>query len=325
MRHQRDLVAEQDCATPANGSSSCIRVMHASMFRQRRMVARSSALSYLHVRNSLSEMNRVHNVRAVVVDDEPAAREAVLSLLMEEDAVQVVGQAGDGRAAVEVIRQTKPDLLFIDVQMPGLDGFQVLESLGAEVPPAVVFVTAHDEHALRAFEVHALDYLLKPFGRPRFQSAVHRAVARLNEHGALSLQRTLAAMAPSLADVANAGSLPRGEAAIAKHPDRLSFRIGTRIVLLELAAITWLEACGDYVRVHTSKESHLVGESLQQLERVLASAKFLRIHRSIMVGLDHVREANREPDGSGAVILEDGVRLRVARSRWGELERALGF
>ncbi|MBL8984992.1 MAG: response regulator, partial [Gemmatimonadetes bacterium] len=140
-------------------------------------------------------MNRADPIRAVVVDDEPAARDVVLTLLAEQTRIEVVGQAGNGRAAIELVRRTRPDLLFLDIQMPDEDGFGVLAALGDEVPRGVVFVTAHDEHAIRAFDVHALDYVLKPFGRPRFAAAVARALERLDALDALTLRRTLASMA----------------------------------------------------------------------------------------------------------------------------------
>src|SRR3954466_5380663 len=139
-------------------------------------------------------------IRAVVVDDEPAARDVVLTLLAQHDRIDIVGEATNGVEAVDVIRRLRPELLFLDIQMPALGGFSVLEQLGADVPPGVVFVTAHDEHAIRAFDVHALDYILKPFGRPRFNAALTRAVDRLNALDALTLQQTLASMADDRRD-----------------------------------------------------------------------------------------------------------------------------
>src|SRR5829696_3785567 len=151
---------------------------------------------------------RDHAVRAVVVDDEPTAREVVLTLLAEHPTVQVVGEATNGKEAVLLVRQLRPDLLFLDIQMPDQDGFRVLESLGDDVPRGIVFVTAHDEHAIRAFDVHALDYVLKPFGRPRFKAAVTRALEGLRAMEALTLQRTLASMAADRhADLRSAGEL----------------------------------------------------------------------------------------------------------------------
>src|SRR5690348_1080822 len=150
-------------------------------------------------------------VRAVVVDDEPTAREVVMTLLAEYPMVEVVGQATNGKEAVQLVRHLKPDLLFLDIQMPDQDGFHVLDALGDDVPRGIVFVTAHDEHAIRAFDVHALDYVLKPFGRPRFKAAVTRALDGLRARDALTLHRTLASMAADRADSRPAGELALGD------------------------------------------------------------------------------------------------------------------
>lgn len=265
-------------------------------------------------------------VRAVVADDEPAARDVVRTLLAEHPRIVLVGEAGNGRDAVAVVRRTRPDLLFLDIQMPDADGFAVLSELGADVPRGVVFVTAHDEYAVRAFEVYALDYLLKPFGRPRFAAAVTRALESLNALDALTLQRTLASMNAGRAD----GEGPAGIATLdppvtpERRPvRRIGVRTGARVVLVEVERIDWLEAWGDYARIHVGTATHLVGQSLQSLEGVLDPAEFLRIHRGSIVRLTRIRELQREADGSGAVVLESGVRLRVARGRWDALRVAL--
>lgn len=265
-------------------------------------------------------------VRAVVVDDEPAARDVVRTLLAEHPRVVLVGEAGNGRGAVDLVRQTRPDLLFLDIQMPDADGFAVLSELGGEVPRGVVFVTAHDEHAVRAFEVYALDYLLKPFGRPRFAAAVTRALERLNALDALTLQRTVASMTAD-----RAGGNRAEDVAVLDPPAtperrpirRIGVRTGAKIVLVDVEKIDWLEAWGDYARIHAGSQTHLVGQSLQSLENVLDPGEFLRIHRGSIVRLSRIRELLRETDGSGAVVLENGVRLRVARGRWEALRVAL--
>ena len=266
-------------------------------------------------------------LRAVVVDDEPAARDAVITMLAREPHVELVAQATNGRDAVEVVRREHPDLLFLDVQMPDLDGFQVLEALGRDVPRGIVFVTAHDEHALRAFEVHALDYLLKPFGRPRFHAAVARAVERLLAHDALTQQRTQAAIATAKPPHDEyAGVLtPPAEANAQERPRRIGIRNGAKTLVLELDSVDWVEACGDYLRLHCGATSHLVAESMNNLERMLDPRRFLRVHRSIMVNLTRVREMQREPDGAGSLLMDNGVRLRVARGRWEALEGGLGL
>ena len=279
-------------------------------------------------------------IRAVVVDDEPGAREVVLTLLAEHARVRVVGEATNGREAIDVVRRTRPDLLFLDIEMPGEDGFRVLESLGADVPPGVVFVTAHDEHAIRAFDVHALDYVLKPFGRPRFRAAVDRALERLHALDALTLQRTLASIAHDRTTAREpAGELSLGPTADEARTDdarpdarggarrpaprRLGVRTGTKVVLVDVDAIDWVEADGDYARLHAGAQSHLVAQRMHALEEMLAGGDFLRIHRSLIVNLRRVREMHREADGGGTIVLVNGVRLRVARGRWEPLQAAL--
>ena len=283
-------------------------------------------------------------IRAVVVDDEPGAREVVLTLLAEHARVRVVGEATNGREAIDVVRRTRPDLLFLDIEMPGEDGFRVLASLGADVPPGVVFVTAHDEHAIRAFDVHALDYVLKPFGRPRFRAAVDRALERLHALDALTLQRTLASIAHDRTTAREpAGELSLGPAdevrtdeartdearpdarggARRSAPRRLGVRTGTKVVLVDVDAIDWVEADGDYARLHAGAQSHLVAQRMHALEEMLEGGDFLRIHRSLIVNLRRVREMHREADGGGTIVLANGVRLRVARGRWEPLQAAL--
>lgn len=266
-------------------------------------------------------------LRAVVVDDEPNAREVVLTLLEAHAGVRVVGEAGNGKEAVAIIRREKPDLVFLDVQMPDLDGFGVLAALGDDVPRGIVFVTAHDEHAIRAFDLHALDYVLKPFGRPRFDAAVHRAVERLQALDALSLQRTLASMAEDrrvAGDEASELSLPDVDRPRAL-PRRIGVRTGAKVTLVEVDSIDWVEASGDYARIHAGKARHLVFQRMHALEQALEAGTFVRIHRSLIVNVARVRELQREADGSGSLVLGDGVRLRVARGRWEALERALGL
>lgn len=271
-------------------------------------------------------------VRAVVVDDEPTAREVVITLLAEHPTVQVVGEATNGHEAVELVRRLRPDLLFLDIQMPDQDGFRVLEALGDDVPRGIVFVTAHDEHAIRAFDVHALDYVLKPFGRPRFRAAVTRALEGVRAMDALTLHRTLASMAadrraderpPAELSLAEAtGGEGEGKARPAT-PRRIGVRTGAKIVLVDVEAIDWVEASGDYARIHVGKQTHLVSQRMHALERLLEAREFVRVHRSLIVNAKRVRELHRESDGGGTLVLVDGVRLRVARGRWDGMERAL--
>lgn len=261
--------------------------------------------------------------RALVVDDEPAARDTLHALLAEEPRVTVIGEASDGDEAVAQTRALRPDLLLLDVQMPDRDGFGVLDALGDDVPAGVVFVTAHDEHALRAFEVHALDYVLKPFGRPRLQAAVRRAVRRLDAEDAWSLRHTLAALVRTHRLPA-ASPLPFDEHAAPVTPiTRLAVRRNERTLLVDVDDVDWIEAVGDYVRLHTAHGVHLLADRMHALEQRLDPARFLRIHRSTIVNLARVRAVQRADDGGGLVHLESGVQLRVARNRWAGFERAM--
>ena len=277
----------------------------------------------------MADESRSSPVRAVVVDDEPTAREVVMTLLAEHPTVEVVGQATNGKEAVQLVRQLKPDLLFLDIQMPDQDGFGVLDALGDDVPRGIVFVTAHDEHAIRAFDVHALDYVLKPFGRPRFRAAVTRALDGLRAMDVLTMQRTLASMAADRADSAPAGELSLGDAAEATSkakptpPRRIGVRNGAKITLVDIDAIDWVEASGDYARIHAGKGTYLVSQRMHALERLLESREFVRVHRSLIVNVKRIKELHRDPDGGGTLVLANGVRLRVARGRWEAMERAL--
>jgi two-component system, LytTR family, response regulator len=271
-------------------------------------------------------MPEPHVYTAVIVDDEPAGRDAVAALLDGEPRVNLVARAANGRDAPDVIRRHRPDLLFLDIQMPDRDGFGVIDALGPDVPRAIVFVTAHDEHALRAFDVHALDYVLKPFGRPRFQAAVQRAIRRLEADDAHSLRQTLAALVASARRAAT-DAMPASTPAAdeADPPERFPVHNNGRTTFVAVRDIDWVEAVGDYARLHTSGTAHLVASRMHRIHARLETAGFLRIHRSTIVNLARVAELQRTDDGGAIVVLDDGVQLRVARNRRAPLEAALGL
>ena len=273
--------------------------------------------------------NRSRPVRAVVIDDEPSARDVVRTLLIPHECIELVGEASNGVEGAELIRQLQPDLVFLDVQMPDLDGFGMLDTLGDNVPRGIVFVTAHDEHAIRAFEVHALDYLLKPFGRPRFDAAVLRTMERLDALDALTLSTTLTSMAGDRAAGAPPGELSVDDnvsgSTVQGPVRRIGVRNGARTVIVDVSDIDWVEAVGDYARIHVGKRTHLVSQRMHALESILEVNQFLRIHRSIIVNLSRIRELHRDSDGGGTLVLQDGLRLRVARGRWDALRAALGM
>ena len=216
-------------------------------------------------------------LRAVIVDDEPLARERVRELLGEESDVEVVAECADGVEAVAAIRREDPDLVFLDVQMPEMDGFEVLDALDAETLPAVVFVTAYDRYALKAFDVHAVDYLLKPFDRARFRSALDRA--RLDLRSDDAGRRILALVA----------DLRRER----RPQQRIVVKAAGRVFFLRPDEVDWMEAAGNYVRPHVGKEAYLVRETMKGLEERLDPDTFIRVHRSRIVNLDACGSSSR--------------------------------
>jgi two-component system LytT family response regulator len=239
-------------------------------------------------------------IRALIVDDEAPARELIATLIRDEPDLEVVGQCSNGRDAVAAIKRFAPDLVFLDVQMPLMDGFAVLAELRADRLPLVVFVTAYDQHALRAFEVHALDYLLKPFEYDRLRQAVRHARKQL-------------AQGPSAAGKAHLVSLLEELHNQGQSWERLVVRDAGRILFLQANSVDWIEAEGNYVRLHIGKESHLLRETMNSTEARLASRKFLRVSRSTIVNLERVTEWQPLFHGDSIVILRDGTRLTVSR------------
>jgi two-component system LytT family response regulator len=238
-------------------------------------------------------------VRALIVDDEPLARRAVRRLLGKHDHVEVIAECGDGDSAVRLVRETTPDLVFLDIQMPEMDGFQVLSRVGADDMPVTIFVTAHDRFALRAFDAHAVDYLLKPIGRKRFDLALSRARQRI----AGNLDRAeLRRLVASLEKVA----APR-------YADRLAVPDRGRIRLIPADEIDWIAAAGNYVRIHAGGREHELRETLVQIEAKLDPAQFLRIHRSTIVNVHRIREIQPWFHGHHRVVLVDGTELRMSR------------
>jgi two-component system LytT family response regulator len=240
-------------------------------------------------------------LRVLIVDDEEIARQRLRRLLAREDDVEIVGEASDGVHAVDSIRSLAPDLVFLDVQMPEVDGFAVLERLRPHLAPAVVFVTAHDDYALRAFDVHAVDYLRKPFDAMRFKEAFSRARRRVAGVEAEDRSRKLDAL---LAQVA--AHSPRSR-------ERLMVRADGRLYFVRIDEIDWVEAAGNYVKLHVGRDTHLMRETMAGIEKMLDPSRFLRIHRSAIVNLDRVREMQPWFSGEYTVILRDGTQLRLSR------------
>jgi two-component system LytT family response regulator len=233
-------------------------------------------------------------IRALIVDDEPLARSNLAVLLRSDPEIEIVGECGSGVEALTAIRTANPDLVFLDVQMPECDGFDVLEMLGNDLPPAVVFVTAYDQYALRAFEAGALDYLLKPFDNARFDRALARAKTRI-----------AGKVAPSI--------------------ERIALKSVGQVSFLKVSEIDWIEAADYYSCLHVGPRSHLLRRSMTDLEQELDQNRFCRIHRSTIVNLERVRGLKLDENGEYEVLLENGNRLRLSRRYRTQLQSRLGM
>lgn len=246
-------------------------------------------------------------IRALIVDDEPLARDMVRVRLESEPDVEIVGEAEDGPAAVAAITELRPDVVFLDVQMPEMDGFEVLERTAVDHLPIIVFVTAYDEYALRAFDVHALDYLLKPFTAERFRTAMRRARLEATRTDG-GVRRALA----RLLDSRDAGSADV-DAAGPEHARRFIVKRHDSYLLVKADDLLWIEAAGDYVRLHRDEESHLLRATMSAMEARLDPGRFRRIHRSAIVNLDRIAEIRPADGGVYTVVLEEGTALRMSR------------
>jgi two-component system, LytTR family, response regulator len=236
-------------------------------------------------------------IRATIIDDEPLARKRIRRLLAEEQDITVIDECATGREAIEVIRETSPDLLFLDIQMPEVGGFDVLQSIHAERMPAVIFITAYDQHALKAFEVHALDYLLKPFKEERFKQALERARTQLAKGGGVL---GLAALIGKL----------RAERS---YLTRFMIKSANRVVFIKANEVDWIESAANYALLHAGDKTHIVRETMQALEIKLCPKTFQRISRSVIVNLEHVKELQPMGKGQYVIILFSGKQLNMSR------------
>lgn len=245
------------------------------------------------------------------MDDEPLARERIRTLLGGESDIEVIGECSDGVEAVATIRDDQPDLVFLDVQMPELDGFGVLEAVGTDRMPAVVFVTAFDQFALRAFDSHAVDYLMKPFDRERFRRALARAREQVGVRGERDLDQRLRALLDEL------------QPKRAEYVERLAVRASGRIVFLKVDEVDWIDAQGNYARLHVPGRTYLLRETMSALEDKLDPAQFVRIHRSTIVNIERIRELEPMFAGEYMVILQDGTKLPSSRTYRDKLHQVL--
>ncbi len=246
-------------------------------------------------------------LRAVVVEDEALAREVVCSLLSRDREVEVVGEASGGAEGLELIRQLRPDLAFLDVEMPGMTGVEVARSLDAAQRPAIVFITAYGEFATDAFDLEALDYVVKPFSDDRFFAALARVKARLKEHRLSDLMQQAASEVSESSD--DEASLDDG------HLRTLAVRSQGRSRLIRVTDLLWIESADYYARLHTARGSHLIRTPLATLEERLDPRRFLRVHRGAIVNIEAVVAVEHLPKGAQIVVLSDGTRCRVSRSR----------
>ncbi len=247
------------------------------------------------------------NLRAVIVDDEELARQLLREYLWEAGGVDVVAECGDGFDAVKAITELKPDLVFLDVQMPKLDGFEVLELIDS--PPGVIFVTAYDQYAMRAFEANAVDYLLKPFRVDRLKKALEKARASLKDH-----------QPPQV----TASELAAAARAPGQTLDRIVVRDGSKIHIIPIAKLDYVEAQDDYAALHSEKKSYLKQQTIASLERQLDPQRFVRIHRSYIVNLDRIVRIEPYTRDSRVVVLRDGEQLPVSRPGYARLKALLG-
>ena len=240
-------------------------------------------------------------INTLIVDDEPLARDRVKRFLRDVQDIKIIGECGNGREAVAAIKEQKPDLVFLDIQMPEKNGFDVVKSLDDRAMPAVIFVTAYDQYALQAFDVHALDYLLKPFNRERLHKAVSHARDQIETKRIGQLDERLVSLIKDLK-------------ADRKYLERLVVKSVGRVFFLKVDDIDYIEAAGNYVKLHTGRESHMIRETMNGIEAKLDPDKFLRIHRSTVVNIDRIKELHPMFSGDYAVILRNGTELALSRN-----------
>jgi two-component system LytT family response regulator len=250
-------------------------------------------------------------VRVLVADDEPLARERLRTLLAREEWVDLIAECPNGTAAIHAIGRLQPDIVFLDIQMPGASGFEVIEAVGPERMPLVVFVTAFDQYALRAFDVHALDYLLKPFDRQRFHEALLRARQQLERRPNGDLERRLLELVQDLRPAS-------------QRLERFVIKSGGRVFFVRADEIDWIEAAGNYVKLHVGSEGHLFRETMNALESRLDPDTFFRIHRSHIVNIERVKELQPWFNGEYVVFLRDGTRLTLSRGYREKLQDRIG-
>jgi two-component system, LytTR family, response regulator len=256
-------------------------------------------------------------IRTLIVDDEPLARRNLRVLLERDPQIEILDECRNGHEAVKAIKALSPDLIFLDIQMPEMDGFDVLARVGPEHIQAIIFVTAFDQYALKAFDVHALDYLLKPFDDERFARAMERAKAQISAQEINKLSNRLLALLEERESERKESSQQQN------YRTRLMIKVSSRVMLLKVDEIDFIEADGNYAKLHVGRKTHLLREKMHELEGGLDPAKFVRIHRSVIVNLERIKELHPHFNGDYIVVLEDGRQLRLSRTRREHLEARL--
>ena len=256
-------------------------------------------------------------IKTLIVDDEPLARRNLRLLLEKDSQIEIIDECRNGREAVNAIKGLSPDLLFLDIQMPEMDDFDVLEKVGADKIHAIIFVTAFDQYALKAFEVHALDYLLKPFDDVRFEKALQQAKSQIEQREINKLSKKLLAL------LEDRVSDREHRAREKTYLHRLMIKLANRVLLLKVADIDWIEADGNYAKLHVGNKAHMLREKMHDLESQLDPDTFVRVHRSIIVNLDRIKELHPHFNGDYVIVLADGTQLRLSRSRREQLEARL--
>jgi two-component system, LytTR family, response regulator len=249
-------------------------------------------------------------IKALIADDEPLARERLSFLLSGQEEVEVAGECRNGKEVIAALKKSRFDVLFLDIQMPGRSGFEVIEQIGPAQMPVTVFVTAHNEYAVQAFEVHALDYLTKPVEPERLQATLVRVRERIASQAALMTHEQMKSVLSSLEN----GGVPRQD-----FPRRLLVHNGAKDSFVNVNEIDWIEAADYYACLHVGAKSFMLRETIKELSNTLDSAKFVRIHRSIIVNVEQVSEIFREGQSEGSVVLKNGQRLRMSKAGWQSL------
>lgn len=266
-------------------------------------------------------------IRAIIVDDELHAREGIRIRLQEYPEVEVVRECSSGAEAVSAINEISPDLLFLDIQMPEMNGFEVLQRISVSPPPIVVFVTAYDKYAVKAFEVHALDYLLKPIGEERFRETLSIVLSQVSQRNIEAYARNLKQMVNEYVSVAGEDDDIAGygyRENQSKYLDRLVIKSRDRISMLPVVEINWIESAGDYVYVHTDSSKHIIRQTLRALESKIDPAKFVRIHRSTIVNIEKIRSLRPNDHGDFEVYLHTGEHLKLSRSFRSHFQKVIG-